>query len=102
MIVHVDSYAASKGKAAHLLKGSSKKKRSRAEIEEVKHEEDELNTNRQEFLRAYKHLKTNPHHDPIVDAKVEKNQQILNQLFSQGVIDKQGNVVAKKRDPNKM
>ena len=39
-------HAASKGKAAHLLKGSSKKKRSRAEIEEVKDEEVQLNKNR--------------------------------------------------------
>jgi hypothetical protein len=34
-----------------MLKGSSKKKRSRAEMEEVKHEEDLLNDNKQEFLR---------------------------------------------------
>ena len=34
---------ASKGKVAFMLKGSSKKKRSRVEMEKVKHEEDELN-----------------------------------------------------------
>jgi len=33
---------ASKGKGAFLLKGSSKKKRSREEMEEVKQEEDLL------------------------------------------------------------
>ena len=34
---------ASKGKAAFMLKGSPKKKRSGVEMEEVKHKEDELN-----------------------------------------------------------
>ena len=48
---------ASKGKAAFMLKGSSKKKRSRLEMEEVKHEEDELNEDKQEFLKQYKKLK---------------------------------------------
>jgi hypothetical protein len=96
------SCIASKGKAAHLLKGSSKKKRSRRELEEVKDEEELLNKNRQEFLRTYKHLKTNPERDQAAAAQVEKNQQILNKLFSQGLIDKQGNVVAAKRDHSKM
>ena len=40
--------------------------------------------------------------DPSAHAKVEKNQQILNKLFTQGVIDKQGNVISGKRDPSKM
>jgi len=35
-------FLASKGKCAFLLKGSSKKKRSREEMEEVKQEEDLL------------------------------------------------------------
>ena len=48
---------ASKGKAAFMLKGLSKKKRSRVEIIEVKHEEDELNEDKQEFLKQYKKLK---------------------------------------------
>ena len=48
---------ASKGKAAFMLKGSSKKKRSRLEMEEVKHEENELNEDKQEFLKQYKKLK---------------------------------------------
>ena len=43
-----------------MLKGSSKKKRTRAEIEEVKDEEDLLNRNRKEFLRQFKHFKANP------------------------------------------
>ena len=41
-----------------MLKGSSKKKRSRQEMEEVKHEEDELNEDKHSFLRQYKKLKT--------------------------------------------
>ena len=34
-----------------MLKGSSKKKRSREEMEEVKHEEELLNEDKQMFLR---------------------------------------------------
>ena len=41
----------SKGIEAHMLKNTTKMKRSRAEMEEVKHEEDLLNDNKQEFLR---------------------------------------------------
>ena len=41
---------ASKGKAAFMLKASSKKKRSRLEMEEVKHEEDALNDDKHFFL----------------------------------------------------
>ena len=49
---------ASKGKATFMLKGSSKKKRSRVEMEEVKHEEDELNEDKYEFLKQYKKFNT--------------------------------------------
>jgi hypothetical protein len=41
------------------LKESSKKKRSREEIEEVKMEEDLLKKDKQGFLREYKKLKEN-------------------------------------------
>ena len=41
-----------------MLKASSKKKRSRKEMEEVKHEDDELNEDKHSFLRPYKKLKT--------------------------------------------
>jgi hypothetical protein len=39
-----------------MLKGSSKKKRSREEMEEVKQVEKELAFNKQEFLRKHKEL----------------------------------------------
>ena len=43
----------------HLLKQSSKKKRSRVELEEVKDEEDLLTQDKQAFLREFKRLKAN-------------------------------------------
>ena len=50
-----------------MLKASSKKKRSRVEMEEVKQEEDELNDDKHSFLRQYKKLKNE--HEML---KVEK------------------------------
>ena len=93
---------ASKGKAAYLLKGSSKKKRSRAEIEEVKQEEAMLSSNKQEFLRQYKMLKTNHNNDGEMQRNIEKNQLILNKLFEKGVIDADGNIVAGKKGAGRM
>ena len=49
----------SHGKAAYLLKESSKKKRSREEIEEVKAEEELLKKDKQGFLKEFKKLKGN-------------------------------------------
>lgn len=43
-----------KGKSAFLLKPSSKLKRRRSEIEEVKEEEDLLNKDKERFLKAVK------------------------------------------------
>lgn len=41
----------SNGKAVHLLKNSSKNKRKREEIEEVKDEESKLKEDKQSYLR---------------------------------------------------
>lgn len=48
----------SKGRSAHLLKPSSKHKRKRSEIEEVKEEELMLRKNKQGFLQTFKKLRT--------------------------------------------
>jgi hypothetical protein len=45
------------GRAANLVKGSSKRKRTRDELEEVKDEEEELKQDRQSFLQQVKRLK---------------------------------------------
>lgn len=72
MIVCVNSLA-SKGKAVHLLKGSSKKKRSRAEMEEVKQEEELLNSDKQKFLRQFKMLKAGQGLGRQNDEQIRKN-----------------------------
>jgi hypothetical protein len=46
-----------KGSAVNLLKSSSKRKRSRRELEEVKHEEDALNEDKQAYFEQVKRLK---------------------------------------------
>ena len=79
-----------------MLKGSSKKKRSRAEMEEVKHEEDLLNDNKQEFLRQFKYLKDN-HGEMQIDVnKARDNAGVLNKLHHQGIIDAHGNAAPQK------
>jgi hypothetical protein len=50
-------FIASHGRAANLVKGSSKRKRTKEEIEEVKGEEEELKDDRHLFLKRIKKLK---------------------------------------------
>jgi hypothetical protein len=86
-----------KGRAAHLLKGNSKKKRSVEELEEVKSEEFELHSNRQGYLRNVKLMKQNY---VELEREVERhrhNEELLNQLHSEGVIDESGNVLVLKQ-----
>ena len=45
------------GRASLLLKSSSKRKRTKEELEEVKMEEDALKEDRQAFLNEYKRLR---------------------------------------------
>lgn len=73
---------ASKGKGAYMLKNSSKKKRSKEEMEEVKHEEDLLNKDKQEFLREYKQLKSSDSMSGSSSEKMKRNQELLNKLYS--------------------
>ena len=73
-----------------MLKASSKKKRSRLEMEEVKHEEDALNDDKHFFLQQFKKLKQD--HETLkgeLDGH-SKNTQILGKLHEQGVIDDKG------------
>lgn len=73
-----------------MLKASSKKKRSRQEMEEVKHEEDALNDDKHSFLQQFKKLKQD--HETLkgeLDGH-SKNTQILGKLHEQGIIDEKG------------
>ena len=47
-----------RGRAANLLKTSSKRKRTRSEMESVLEEEKVMKENKQEFLAEFKRLKT--------------------------------------------
>jgi hypothetical protein len=88
--LHSDSDIGSKGKGAFLLKGSSKKKRSRKEMEEVKIEEEHLERDKQDFLRQVKMMKVAQEQLQEELAKHRKNEEILTNLHSQGVIDNSG------------
>ena len=73
-----------------MLKASSKKKRSRKEMEEVKHEEDELNEDKHSFLRQYKKLKNEHEMLKIENDGHSKNTHLLNKLHEDGIIDAKG------------
>ena len=61
-----------RGKSAFLLKDSSKGKRKRHEMEEVKEEEQALNRDKQQYLRAVKRLKQD--NDEMEQQMIELNQ----------------------------
>jgi hypothetical protein len=61
-----------------------------------------LNANRQEFLRQFKQLKGNNGMAVVVNENAAKNQEILNQLYNQGVIDHDGNLLVQKKAAAKM
>lgn len=90
---HVTFNSDSKGRAAHLLKASSKKKRSREELEEVKEEESKLNENKHEFLHQHKRLREANQHLQDEVQRHRKNEILLNNLYEQGVIDDAGQPV---------
>ena len=71
-------------------------------MEEVKHEEDLLNTDRHEFLKQHKKLRQE--HE-LLSREMDghrKNEETLNRLHAQGLIDERGNPVnPKKRELSK-
>jgi len=69
-----------KGKGAFLLKGGSKKKRSRAEMEEVKGKEALLESDKQQFLREFKKLKQDQNHIGEEMQQYRAQEEILNRL----------------------
>ena len=62
------------GRASNLMKSSTKRKRTRQELEEVKQEEEELKNDKQVFLQMVKRLK---------DEKAALEEQV-EQLFERG------------------
>jgi len=76
-----------------LLKESSKKKRSRKQMEEVKNEELHLKHDKQGLLREFKRLKSSNGMSSDDLEKHRKNERLLNSLHERGVIDDKGNPV---------
>lgn len=46
-------------------------------------------------------FKANPVANPEAQAKIEKNEQLLNKLFAQGLIDGNGNILIQPKNQNK-
>ena len=68
------------GRASNLMKSSSKRKRTREELEEVKQEEGELKNDKQFFLQMVKRLK---------DEKAVLEEQV--ELLSEQMIPQSAN-----------
>ena len=68
-------------------------------MEEVKHEEDELNEDKHSFLRQYKKLKTEHEMLRVENDGHSKNTHLLNKLHEDGVIDAKGQPLSlRKKD----
>lgn len=86
-----DSYViVEKGKSAYLLKGNSKLKRKRSEIEEVKDEEKMLHDDKQGFLKKFKMLRLEGGKlaDEVLDLRSIKSK--MENLQRQGILDQHG------------
>jgi hypothetical protein len=74
-----------------LLKPSSKRKRTRNELEEVKEEEKMLKENKQDFLRVVKHLKNNYQETEAERMVYRSDHEVVENLLREGYIDVHGN-----------
>jgi signal transduction histidine kinase len=73
-----------------MLKSSSKRKRTHAEVEEVKDEEEELKHDKQTFLKAKKQLTHDLRQKELKIGELQGYEGIVHQLFAQGLIDQSG------------
>jgi hypothetical protein len=91
VIITTNSSIAEKGRSTFLLKGMSKNKRKRSEIEEVKDEESKLNVDKQQYLKRVKQMReefNTMKGEILVDRQAKS---ILENLQRQGVVDERGN-----------
>ena len=79
-----------------MLKGTSKRKQRRSELEEVKEEEKLLKDNKQQFLQDYKKLKTNKGPDSQEMACLIQMKNLMKGLQRQGYVDLKGVPLVKK------
>jgi hypothetical protein len=63
----------------------------------VKHEEELLNHDKQEFLKQYKHLAEFQHQSMGDVSKARRHEEILGSLHEQGIIDEVGRPVTKRK-----
>jgi hypothetical protein len=80
-----------KRRATALLKPSSKRKKTRGELEEVKEEEKMLKENKQDFLRVVKHLKNNYQETEAEKMVYRADHEVVENLLREGYIDVHGN-----------
>jgi hypothetical protein len=88
------TYIASKGKSADMMKDSSKRKRTRQEMEDVREMEKDLKDDRQHFLQRTKKLREERDQMETKMIELEQSEVVLRKLYKQGVVDEHGNAIA--------
>ena len=74
-----------------MLKETTKRKRTREEMREVKNEEEKLGQNKQEYLKQAKRLRTEKENPMQEVIQLRKSDQVLRQLQEEGIVDEEGN-----------
>jgi len=74
-----------------MLKETTKRKRTREEMREVKNEEEKLGQNKQEYLKQAKRLRTEKENLMQEVIQLRKSDQVLRQLQEEGIVDEEGN-----------
>ena len=87
---------AQKGKSAHLLKASSKRKRTHAEISEDRLLEKELKEDPKTFIASKKKMEADSKKKDLQIQEMGQYKEMLKVLYDQGVVDEHGWPVGKK------
>ena len=76
-----------------MMKDNSKRKRTRKEMEEVKELEESLKEDRQGFFQQTKRLRQERDLLQQQVVLLSQNQDDLEQLYNQGLVDENGDVI---------
>ena len=79
------------------MKTSSKRKRTRAELEEVKQEESEFKNNKQQFFSSKRRLTADVQSLNSSMVELKQYETLVHQLHSSGVIDQHGTPTQSKK-----
>ena len=86
--------------SANLMKPGTKRKRTRAEIEEEKHQVEEEKQEIESIKTSKKKLELDMEEKDVKLAESSHFKAMLSNLYEQGFVDKDGYPTGKKLEPN--